>query len=113
MNQFNVSGMHIPWCVTRRHISIGALMGLRLPFTFSPSSSAMVIKTPSLYSQDDPLAEALKPPSFETDAERYARLQAEAEAKRISEQIDEDLRQERERLRRKRADVKVSSSERG
>lgn len=70
----------------------------------------MVIKTPSLYSQDDPLAEALRPPSFETDAERYARVQAEADAKRISEQIDEDLRQERERLRRKRADVKVSFS---
>ncbi|KAF8888976.1 guanine nucleotide binding protein, alpha subunit [Mucidula mucida] len=67
----------------------------------------MVSKTPSIYSQDDPLAEALRPPSYETEAERYARLQAEAEAKRISEQIDEDLRQERERIRRKRADVKL------
>ncbi|KAF9041090.1 guanine nucleotide-binding protein [Hymenopellis radicata] len=67
----------------------------------------MVSKSPSIYSQDDPLAEALRPPSYETEAERYARLQAEAEAKRISEQIDEDLRQERERIRRKRADVKL------
>ena len=65
-------------------------------------------QTPSLYSQDDPIAQALKPPPGETEAERFARLQSEAEAKRISERIDEDLRQEREQLRRKKADVKVN-----
>jgi hypothetical protein len=65
------------------------------------------MRPPSLYSQDDPISEALKPPSTETESERIARMSAEDEAKRISEQIDEDLREERERLRRKKGDVKV------
>ncbi|KAG7089367.1 hypothetical protein E1B28_011057 [Marasmius oreades] len=64
-------------------------------------------RTPSLYSQDDPITEALKPPPSETETERQIRLQEEAEAKRISEQIDEDLRQEREVLRRRRGEVKL------
>ncbi|TFK36641.1 guanine nucleotide-binding protein [Crucibulum laeve] len=65
------------------------------------------MRSPSIYSQDDPLAQALKPPPTETDTERDARLQREAEAKRISEQIDEDLRDERERMKRKKGDVKL------
>ncbi|ESK93967.1 guanine nucleotide-binding protein alpha-4 subunit [Moniliophthora roreri MCA 2997] len=65
------------------------------------------MRTPSLYSQDDPITEALKPPPTETEAQRRVRLQEEAEAKRISEQIDEDLRQERELMKRKRGDVKL------
>ncbi|KAL0579305.1 hypothetical protein V5O48_002703 [Marasmius crinis-equi] len=67
----------------------------------------MPIRTPSLYSQDDPITEALKPPPSETEAQRQIRLQEEAEAKRISEQIDEDLRQEREILKRRRGEVKL------
>jgi guanine nucleotide-binding protein subunit alpha len=67
------------------------------------------MRTPSLYSQDDPISEALRPPVTETEAERIARLSAEADAKRISDKIDEDLREERERLRRKKGDVKVCS----
>ena len=73
----------------------------------------MPIRTPSLYSQDDPITEALKPPPTETEAQKQIRLQQEAEAKRISEQIDEDLRQEREILRRKRGEVKVRFSSLG
>ena len=65
------------------------------------------MRTPSLYSQDDPISAAMKPSPTETEAERSARLIREAEAKRISEQIDEDLRLERERLRRRKGDVKV------
>jgi guanine nucleotide-binding protein alpha-1 subunit len=65
------------------------------------------MRTPSLYSQDDPLSAALKPPTTETEAERSVRLVREADAKRISEQIDEDLRLERERLKRRKGDVKV------
>lgn len=49
----------------------------------------------------------MQPPASETDAQRIARLEVEAEAKRISEQIDEDLRNEREKLRKSRSDVKV------
>ena len=65
------------------------------------------MRTPSLYSQDDPISEALKPPASETPAERQLRLQKEAEARRISEKIDEDLRLERERMKKSRDDVKV------
>ena len=76
---------------------------------FPPTSTThpAMLRTPSIYSQDDPITEALKPPPSETEAERIARLESEAEAKRISEKIDEDLREERERLRRKKGDVKV------
>ena len=65
------------------------------------------MRSPSLYSQDDPITAALKPPPTETEAERRIRLQLEDEAKRVSEQIDEDLREERERIKRKKGDVKV------
>ncbi|EDQ98792.1 Galpha13 [Laccaria bicolor S238N-H82] len=44
---------------------------------------------------------------METEAERTSRLYAEAEAKRVSEQIDDDLREERERLKKKKGDVKL------
>lgn len=67
------------------------------------------MRTPSVYSQDDPISQALKPPSTETEAEKKYRIERETEAKRISEQIDEDLRLERERLKRSKGDVKVSS----
>jgi len=49
----------------------------------------------------------MMPPSTETEAERRARLVAEAEAKRISERIDDDLREERERLKKRKGDVKL------
>lgn len=68
------------------------------------------MRTPSLYSQDDPITAAMKPPPSETEPERAARLVAEAEAKRVSERIDEDLREERERLKKKKGDVKVRLS---
>ena len=62
------------------------------------------------YIQDDPFTAALRPPPTETERERYSRLQAEAEAKRVSERIDEEIKQERERLRRSKDDIKVTSS---
>ncbi|KAF9533893.1 guanine nucleotide-binding protein [Crepidotus variabilis] len=65
------------------------------------------MRTPSIYSQDDPISAALKPPPEETDAERIARQHAESEAKRVSEQIDEDLREERERMKKRKGDVKL------
>ncbi|KAI0823705.1 G-alpha-domain-containing protein [Trametes gibbosa] len=43
----------------------------------------------------DPLARAIEPPQNETASERWAREQREAEARRISEQIDEQIRAER------------------
>ncbi|KAG6830877.1 hypothetical protein H0H92_014242 [Tricholoma furcatifolium] len=65
------------------------------------------MQTPSLYSQDDPLSTAMRPSISETDSQRRTRLFAEAEAKRVSEQIDEELRQDRERMKRSKGDVKL------
>ncbi|KZT03259.1 G-protein alpha subunit [Laetiporus sulphureus 93-53] len=50
----------------------------------------------------DPLAAAIAPPPDETPAAREARLQAEAEAKRISESIDEQLKTEKAALKKKK-----------
>jgi hypothetical protein len=66
-----------------------------------------MMRTPSIRSQDDPLSIAIRPPASESDVDRQSRLQQEAEARRISEQIDEELRVEREKLRKSRSDVKV------
>ena len=65
------------------------------------------MRSPSIYSQDDPITAAMKPPPSETEVERRRRLEAEADAKRVSEKIDDDLREERERLKKKKGDVKV------
>jgi hypothetical protein len=80
------------------------------PFHLSfrpPSAVIPEMRTPSLYSQDDPISAALKPSPTETEAERSVRLVREADAKQVSEQIDEDIRLERERLKRRKGDVKV------
>ena len=70
-------------------------------------STQTIQRTSSIYSTDDPLALALRPPPTETDEERRIRVAAELEAKRISDKIDEDLRNERERKRRANMQVKV------
>ena len=44
--------------------------------------------------EEDPLARVLAPPPGETQADKEARLLAEAEAKRISDAIDEELQQQ-------------------
>ena len=43
---------------------------------------------------DDPLTRALAPPPNETDEQRQIRLAAEAEAKRVSDAIDEELQRQ-------------------
>jgi hypothetical protein len=45
----------------------------------------------SLFRDDDPLSKVMAPPTNETPEDREARLHAEAEAKRISDAIDEEL----------------------
>ncbi|KAJ7077129.1 guanine nucleotide binding protein, alpha subunit [Mycena belliarum] len=69
------------------------------------------MRTPSLYSTDsavDPISQVMRAGhASESTDQRRARLESEAEAKRVSEQIDEELRQEREKLRRSRGDVKL------
>ncbi|KAI0058653.1 G-alpha-domain-containing protein [Artomyces pyxidatus] len=64
-------------------------------------------RPPSVYSQDDPLAFALRPPETETEAEKRARLQEEADAKRVSDTIDEELRVDRRNFERSKQDVRL------
>ncbi|KAJ7067128.1 guanine nucleotide-binding protein [Mycena amicta] len=69
------------------------------------------MRTASLYSVEssvDPISQAMRANhAAESSDERRLRLEAEAEAKRVSDRIDEELRLERERLRRSRGDVKL------
>lgn len=52
--------------------------------------------------RDDPLALVMAPPPDETPEERVLRLAREDEARRISEAIDESLKQERQQLKRRK-----------
>lgn len=56
--------------------------------------------------EHDPLTAAIAPPPNETAAARTVRLRAEAEARRVSDEIDEELKAERA-ARRRRPCVKV------
>lgn len=49
----------------------------------------------------DPLDLFLRPPTDETEAERAVRLQSEEKAKRVSDAIDEAIRQERQAAKKK------------
>jgi hypothetical protein len=49
----------------------------------------------------DPFAQFTRPPPNETSAERDAREVREAEEKRISDKIDDDLRKERAAMKKK------------
>ena len=55
----------------------------------------------------DPLAAAIAPPPDESPDARNVRLREEAEARRISDEIDEQLKQDRASRRRQRPCVKV------
>lgn len=58
-------------------------------------------------SVEDPLTLAIAPPKDESPEEKETREQAEIEARRISEAIDEQIRQERTTLKKKKKPVKV------
>jgi guanine nucleotide-binding protein alpha-1 subunit len=66
-------------------------------------------RPPSVYSQDDPLSFAIRPPDVETELERRARQQREADAKRISDIIDEQLKIDRKNYDKSKQDVRVCS----
>ena len=57
--------------------------------------------------EEDPLTLAMSPPPNETPEERQAREVREAEAQRISDEIDEQIRKEKEAKRKKKRPVKV------
>lgn len=65
-------------------------------------------RPPSVYSQDDPLAFALRPPEAETELERRGRLQREADSKRMSDIIDEQLKNDKKNYEKSKQDVRVS-----
>ncbi|PSR73028.1 hypothetical protein PHLCEN_2v11132 [Hermanssonia centrifuga] len=56
---------------------------------------------------EDPLALAIAPPPGETEEEKAERLKAEEAARLVSEKIDEEIREERAALRRKKKPIKV------
>ncbi|KAG6865241.1 hypothetical protein C0991_004183 [Blastosporella zonata] len=58
------------------------------------------------YESEDPLTLALAPPPDETPEQRQARELAELQAKKISDEIDEQLRKEKEGDKRKKKPVK-------
>ncbi|PPQ73460.1 hypothetical protein CVT24_007551 [Panaeolus cyanescens] len=55
----------------------------------------------------DPLAAALLPPPDESPIERETRLKAEVDAKKVSDSIDEMIRQERNERKKSKTDVNV------
>jgi guanine nucleotide-binding protein alpha-1 subunit len=55
----------------------------------------------------DPLTLAIAPPPDETPEQRQIREAAEAEAKRISDEIDEQIRKEKELDKKKKKPVKL------
>ena len=55
----------------------------------------------------DPLAVALEPPPDETPAERWAREQEEARARRVSEQIDDQIKAEKMAMKKRKPPIKV------
>ncbi|KAH9987286.1 G-alpha-domain-containing protein [Russula compacta] len=64
-------------------------------------------RPPSVYSQDDPLSFAIRPSDAETELERLARIQREAEAKRISDIIDEQLKIDKRNYEKSKQDVRL------
>ncbi|KAI0749464.1 G-protein alpha subunit [Daedaleopsis nitida] len=67
-------------------------------------------RPPSVHSANtdaDPFSVLLRPPASETEHERVARLQREADAKRISDSIDEEIKADRERLRKTKQDIRL------
>lgn len=59
------------------------------------------------FDASDPLAVITAPPPNETPGERAAREEREAEARRISDQIDEELRAEKAIVRKQEEMVKI------
>lgn len=81
-------------------------------FHFRPSSGAKRPRSSSSSTMgrsfdEDPLTLAIAPPPDETPEQRQAREITEAEAKKISDEIDEQIRKEKEGERKKKKPVKL------
>ena len=55
----------------------------------------------------DPLAVAIQPPRDETPAARWQREQSEAHARRVSEQIDDQIKAEKMAMKKRKPPIKV------
>ncbi|TFK93955.1 G-protein alpha subunit [Polyporus arcularius HHB13444] len=67
-------------------------------------------RPPSVHSSNtdaDPFSLFLRPPASETEHERVTRLHREADAKRISDSIDEEIKADRERMRKSKQDIRL------
>ncbi|EIN04815.1 G-alpha-domain-containing protein [Punctularia strigosozonata HHB-11173 SS5] len=74
----------------------------------SAAGGTKMVRTSSMYSADDPLGQCLRPPETETEDERRARLEREYEARRVSDGIDEQLKNERKKWeKQRRQEVKL------
>lgn len=62
---------------------------------------------PSFTATGDPLERMLAPPADETQEGRQARLAAEAEAKRISDMIDEEIQRQEKKAKKEPQPVKI------
>lgn len=56
---------------------------------------------------DDPLSRVFAPPPNESPADREARIKAEQEAKRISDAIDEEIREQQRAEKKGQRPIKV------
>lgn len=87
------------------------IVGLGLSYVYSRRPSLVrIVEMPrhSRTSLDyDPLTAAIAPPSDETPEQRAKREQDEAEAQRVSDLIDEQLKAERAALKKKKPPIKV------
>jgi hypothetical protein len=57
--------------------------------------------------EQDPLTLAAAPPKDETPAQRIIREKAELEARRVSDEIDEQIKKEKQATKRRKRPVKV------
>lgn len=76
----------------------------------SPRTMLTHHRPPSVLSTDDPLSLAMRPPASETDAQRQARLLEEANAQRLSDLIDEQIKQDKKKFDKSKEDVKVGAT---
>ncbi|KAM6493116.1 Guanine nucleotide binding protein (G-protein), alpha subunit [Amanita muscaria] len=91
-----------------RHILILRISPFRLSKISAICSLCMGRSAPLASPVDeDPLTLALAPPPDETYEQRLVREAAEVEAKRISDEIDEQLRRERELEKKKKKPIKL------
>jgi hypothetical protein len=62
---------------------------------------------PAHVAEQDPLTLAAAPPKDETPAQRIIREKEELEARRISDEIDEQIKREKQATKRRKRPVKV------